>query len=177
MLNTAIANAAMTFLNGKYHWSAWNDRVMWWATRSPLPTFTSPQACWEYFRTHGNPYTGDPAMGIGDHYAHPGRVQAVLIGAAPAGSVYIDCDDTAGWVASCLRKSGISAEVRTLVDATISMSHVLAVGIFNGRAWVIDTNGYHELPDLNERTLVDHWNRIYTNARYVACVPTPYPFS
>jgi hypothetical protein len=179
----------IAYLATKAAWSATNNTIVWWYPRKPIPRFGSPTEAWAYWVQHGNPYTGDPTFlgipgtaGAGDLYIDPQRIQAAF--EAPdrqrqLDQLSIDCDDTAGWHCKAIKQMpGYNAEIRTLVDAGLSWSHVIVVFVSpDGKSGAVDTNGVHTLPDLSESTLCAHWKRLYPAANYIAAVASPYPFA
>lgn len=185
MSNEVLRAAVQVYLAGKRNVSIANDAIMINAPRCAVLQMPTPQAAVDYYWSKGNPYTGDPFRGAGDHYLHPERLQYGLIvgkdGEGGWGQLFIDCDDVAGLYFNMLQHLSIELDVYTIIDERFTlenMSHVFTAGVFEGQPFVVDTNGYHAVTDLQEATLCQLFNSIYA-AQGINCtvvVKTDYPF-
>ncbi len=162
------------YLLNKAFWSKANDALMWWASRKKLPVHEGVMNVWWYIAAHGNPYTGDPLMGVGDFYLHPERLQASLENATKN---FIDCDEIAGYAHVATRSiPGAKSRVVTLLDAALTGSHVICVGDYNGSKWAIDNNGFRWLLTDTPEFLCNTWSTIYPDTKFILAVDSPYPF-
>jgi hypothetical protein len=179
MLTPQQRAIAEGYLNYKASWSKANDHLIWGATRSPVPALAPLGAVDVYKTQYGNPYTGDPLRGVVDFYTNPNRLQAALINGT-VNRLYIDCDDVAGWYLTAVRQvAGYSAHLLTLIDSRIVGSHVICVYTgLDGKCGGLDTNGHHDLADLTEATICEHWSALYAGNgyHYIGAVTTEYPF-
>lgn len=173
--------AVPAYLVAKAGWSLANDLAQWWAPRSFLPPFASPEALWGYLAARYT-YTGDPFSGAGDFYLSPYRLAAALAqGAEAARRLSVDCDDVAGLAFVACRSMPGASGVRlvTLYDESGRFGHhVICVGLFQGRPFALDTNGFRWLASLDDAELCAEWSRIYTaqGYRYAAAYTSPYPW-
>lgn len=173
------------YLLAKATWSVLNDAMVVWAQRLPVES-RSPEACNGMLKAAApldkphwpTPWKPDPVVGIGDFYNNPNRVEWALRQPDPrAGAASLpsnDCDDTAAWAYVATRRwGGGGSRLMSLVDATVSKSHVICVGRrANGSWWAIDTNGLTELPDGDPATLCAIWGKMY-GVNYVAAHDSP----
>lgn len=187
MLHPAMRTTAEAYLAAKVHWSRVNDAIVFWAPRAPLRRFAHPAEVWEFLAPRWT-YTPDLFRGAGDHYVHHERLQAYLdTGAKAVPWQSFDCDKVGSYAFAALRSiPSCEARMITLLvqpDLTRPLhrsnwGHHTVFGYrFKGQAGVIDTNGHHLLPDLDEETLVRRWSEIYQGLyAYAGAVPTPYPW-
>lgn len=166
---------ARAWLPVKAHISRWIARR---SPRSPLPAFRSPGELAAYMRQRLE-YVADPLGGALDYYTHPETVQHQI---EHGGWHSQDCDDHAVYAYLALsRMPGIRPRLVTLVDARITMSHVVCAFRTEGGGFgVIDTNGLRFWaatikPEDEDRLLVERFGGLY-RCTYVAALTTPYPF-
>lgn len=163
----------------KSAWSRVNDAIKAPEPRAPIPSFPTPENAATYLLAHSR-YTGDPMGGAADFYLHPNRLQAAM-NAGPEAIVRlaVDCDDYATWAHQALLTIPECApQLFTLQDGNGWGHHVVCAYRWRTRCGVIDTNGHRILPDLRPETICSVFTALYASRgyRYVAAVPTPYPF-
>ena len=179
MLTDTQRAEAAGYLAFKASVSAVNDHLLPNARRVVVPPMTPVDAAKFYHDDHNNPYTGDPVFGVVDFYTNPNRLQAGLVSGSVSG-LFIDCDDVAGWYHTAVRQTpGYTSRVVTLIDHRIVGSHVICPYMApDGTHGVLDTNGHHILPDLEESTICDFFTNLYKAEGYVylGMLDSPYPF-
>jgi hypothetical protein len=157
-------------------------------TRTPLIKFPDPRGVSAYLQTMAK-YTGDPLNGIIDFSTNPQVFMAAMIAGQTVGKdaafahMHIDCDDYAAFAyAACYSIPGVTGKIYTLLDSGLVGSHVIYIGYYKGQFFGIDTNGYHVLPDAEDKTILSTWSQIYAKApgfpgyNYISATPTPFPF-
>jgi hypothetical protein len=178
-----LQNAVIAYSQGKNAWSFVNNLAAMLTKpesgRAELRRFDTPEAAATFLAERCR-YKGDPAMGLGDHYVDPRRLQFAMDVNTEAvwAQLFVDCDDFALWAKRAIEMiPGHRAELFTLVDFGPG-THVICVGWRpDGRAFAIDTNGMRGLPDARPATLCAIWTDIYRSLGYVYrdAVLTPAP--
>jgi hypothetical protein len=157
-------------------------------TRTPLIHFSDPRGVAAYLQTMAK-YTGDPGYGIVDFSTNPQVFMSAMLAGAMVGkdaafaNMHIDCDDYAAFAfAACYNIPGVAGKIYTLLDSGLVGSHVIYVGYYKSQFFGIDTNGYRNLPDAEDKTICDTWSRVYAKVpgfpgyNYISATPTPFPF-
>ena len=168
------------FNHFKSLWSRANDWIKRGEPRAPVPTLTTPQAVADYIG-RSFVYTGDPLGGAADFYLHPERLHYAMIqGPEYVKRLAVDCDDLASLAYLMLSKvSGCTPALYTLEDGSGNWGHhVVCVYDWYGATGVIDTNGHRRILNLTPERLCATFTDIYRSRgyKYVAALPTPYPF-
>ena len=151
--------------------------------RSTVKKVLTPEAAEHYYKVEcGNPYAPDPLFSVFDCYTPPECLQWALENGGPlAVGMAADCDDASLLYLKMLEDSPLVSDLQlvTIIDSGIRGCHVIAArGRYQGRVFVLDTNGLAYLPDDTEETLCTHFTALYSRQgyNYIAAVPTRYPF-
>jgi len=132
------------------------------APKSEVIKTKHPKDTWDYFKSKGEPYVGDPAWGVIDFYIHPERAQYIIDGGSlPIISRPFDCDDLSLWAMSAT--NGFEAELGVLVGEEINKSH--SICIFKEQdhiTWTIDTSGLHKHSSKDDEYIVKFFSEVFS---------------
>lgn len=155
-------------------WACLNRR-----DRAPVPAAATVKEAAARCAVLSAHYRPDPWDGRIDLTEDPTRTQFHLAGGSLAMLTGPDCDDLAAYAVAALRdlagRPGSSTNhVLVLTDEGGRFSHAVAEAWVEGRHWVIDTNGLHDMAGWPSVSAL--FASIYPEARYVGEMRVAYEF-
>ena len=121
-----------------------------------------PKDTWDYFKSKGEPYYGDPMWGVFDFYVHPARSQYIIDGGSiPVISRPFDCDDLSLWAMHAT--NGWESELGVLLGEEINKAH--SICIFKEKdhiTWTLDTSGLHRHSSRDDEYIVKYYSEVFS---------------